>query len=259
MASLGKLMKQAAKMQRQMHEAQAQMADKVVEASSGGGAVQDALSEAVFKFCGEEVNVNGAGRTDTGVHARGQVAHLDIEKSTDASTLLKALNFHLKPHPVAVLSAQLVDNEFDARFSALRRHYEYRILSRRVRPTLMVERVWWVPVELDVAAMQEASGRLTGRHDFTTFRSAHCQAASPERSLDRLDVVAEDGEIRVRAAARSFLHHQVRSMVGSLKLVGEGKWSADNLSAALEAKDRAACAPVAPAHGLYFMSVDYEK
>ena len=158
----------------------------------GGGAVQDALSEAVFKFCGEEVNVNGAGRTDTGVHARGQVAHLDIEKSTDASTLLKALNFHLKPHPVAVLSAQLVDNEFDARFSALRRHYEYRILSRRVRPTLMVERVWWVPVELDVAAMQEASVRLTGRHDFTTFRSAHCQAASPERSLDRLDVVAVD-------------------------------------------------------------------
>ena len=225
----------------------------------GGGAVQDALSEAVFKFCGEEVNVNGAGRTDTGVHARGQVAHLDIEKSTDTSTLLKALNFHLKPHPVAVLSAQLVDSEFDARFSAIRRHYEYRILSRRVRPTLLVDRVWWVPVELDVAAMQEASGRLTGRHDFTTFRSVQCQAASPERSLDRLDVVAEDGEIRIRAVARSFLHNQVRSMVGSLKLVGEGKWLADNLSAALEAKDRAACAPVAPAHGLYFMSVDYEK
>lgn len=225
----------------------------------GGGAVQDALSEAVFKFCGEEVNVNGAGRTDTGVHARGQVAHLDIEKSTDASTLLKALNFHLKPYPVAVLSAQLVDSEFDARFSAIRRHYTYRILSRRVRPTLLVDRVWWVPVELDVAAMQEASGQLTGRHDFTTFRSVQCQAASPERSLDRLDVVAEDGEIRIRAVARSFLHNQVRSMVGSLKLVGEGKWSADNLSAALEAKDRAACAPVAPAHGLYFMSVDYEK
>ena len=134
-----------------------------------------------------------------------------------------------------------------------------RIRVRRVRPTLLVDRVWWVPVELDVAAMQEASGRLTGRHDFTTFRSVQCQAASPERSLDRLDVVAEDGEIRIRAVARSFLHNQVRSMVGSLKLVGEGKWSADNLSAALEAKDRAACAPVAPAHGLYFMSVDYEK
>ena len=224
-----------------------------------GGAVQDALAAAVKGFCGETATAFGAGRTDTGVHARGQVAHLDLETTPTPDKLMAGLNYHLKPHPVAVIAAAYAQADFDARFSAIRRHYEYRILSRRVRPTLLVDRVWWVPVELDVAAMQEASGRLTGRHDFTTFRSVQCQAASPERSLDRLDVVAEDGEIRIRAVARSFLHNQVRSMVGSLKLVGEGKWSADNLSAALEAKDRAACAPVAPAHGLYFMSVDYEK
>lgn len=224
-----------------------------------GGAVQDVLSEAVYRFCGEEVNVNGAGRTDAGVHARGQVAHVDLEKPTTADTLLKALNFHLKPHPVAVLSAQAVNDDFDARFSAVGRHYLYRILARKVRPTLMVNRVWWVPIELSAAAMRQASMRLTGRHDFTTFRSAHCQAASPVKSLDRLEVTEEEGEIRVRASARSFLHHQVRSMVGALKLVGEGKWSADRLTQALEAKDRTACAPVAPAGGLYLLSVDYEK
>jgi tRNA pseudouridine38-40 synthase len=168
-----------------------------------------------------------------------------------------AVNFHLKPDPIAILTCALVAPEFDARFSAIARHYRYRILARPAPPVLDRDRVWWVPQPLSAEAIHEAAAALVGRHDFTTFRAAGCQAKSPLKTLDRLDVAATGEEIVVQASARSFLHNQVRSMVGSLKLVGEGKWSASDLAAALAAKDRSACGPVAPARGLYLMQVDY--
>lgn len=233
------------------------------QSQRGGGAVQDVLNAAVKAFCGEDAVVAGAGRTDTGVHARGQVGHVDLEKPTDANTLAKALNAHLRADPVVVLSAEAVDDDFDARFSAIKRHYCYRVMARRARPAVDAGRVWWVPVPLDVEAMAAAAPLLTGQHDFTTFRSAQCQSASPVKTLDRLSVapVLRDGAtyIDVTACARSFLHHQVRSMVGALKAVGEGKWDAQDLQTALEARDRAACPPVAPPDGLYFMQVDYPE
>lgn len=201
--------------------------------------------------------VHGAGRTDAGVHATGQVAHVDLEKEWSTFELRNAINGNVRPHPVSVLEAEKVDENFHARFSATRRHYLYRILNRRAPPALERGHVWWLPVDLDADAMHEAAQVLVGWHDFTTFRSAACQAKSPEKTLDRLDVMRFDDTIEIRAEARSFLHHQVRSMVGSLRLVGDGKWRARELKRALDAKDRTACGPMAPPDGLYLLRVDY--
>jgi len=220
--------------------------------------VQGALMEAVAAFCGERVTVSGAGRTDAGVHALGQVAHIDLSKAWDADTVRDAINAHLRPRPVAVLAAEAAADDFDARFSAVKRHYLYRLVSRRADLALDRHRVWRIPRPLDAQAMHEAAQQLVGRHDFTTFRATECQAKSPVKTLDRLDVVRAGGEVHVHASARSFLHHQVRSMVGSLALVGEGKWCAADLARALDARDRAACGPVAPPEGLYLVRVDYE-
>ncbi len=222
-----------------------------------GGSVQGALEDALHRFCGEDADVRGAGRTDAGVHALGQVAHFDLVKSWEPYRVREALNFHLKPAPIVVIECASAAGDFDARHSATARHYLYRILSRRAPPALERNRVWWLPLALDEQAMNAAAKVLLGRHDFTTFRAAQCQANSPLRTLDRLDVTREGDEIRVWASARSFLHNQVRSMVGSLKLVGEGKWRADDLEATLHAKDRSACGPVAPAAGLFLTRVDY--
>jgi tRNA pseudouridine38-40 synthase len=222
-----------------------------------GASVQGALEEALLRFSGEQAGVRGAGRTDAGVHALGQVAHFDLAKSWEPFRVREAMNFHLKPAPVVVLDCEAAADDFDARFSATARHYRYRILARRAPPALERDRVWWVPVTLDAAAMDAAAKTLLGRHDFTTFRAAQCQAKSPLRTLDRLDVARQGEEIVIEASARSFLHNQVRSMVGSLKLVGEGKWRARDLKAALEARDRAACGAVASASGLYLVRVEY--
>ena len=216
--------------------------------------VQGVITDAILAFTGERTIVAGAGRTDTGVHALGQIAHVDLGKDWDEDTVRDALNAHLRPHPVAVLAAERVTENFDARFSAIKRHYLYRIVNRRPDLTLERNRAWRVPRPLDDQAMNDAAQKLIGRHDFTTFRSAECQASSPVKTLDRLDVARYGDELRVRAAARSFLQHQVRSMAGSLVHVGEGKWSADDLAAALAARDRSACGQVAPPHGLYPVS-----
>jgi tRNA pseudouridine38-40 synthase len=224
---------------------------------ANGFSVQEALETALHAFTGETVTVKGAGRTDSGVHARGQVAHIDLVATWRTDIVRDATNAHLRPHAVAVLSVEEVSAAFDARFSAIRRAYEYRIADRRPPLALDAHRAWHVTRALDAAAMHDAAQGLLGRHDFTTFRAAECQADSPMRTLDRLDVHRLGDGIVVETEARSFLHRQVRSMVGSLKLVGEGRWSAGDLRAALDAADRAACGPVAPAHGLYLMRVDY--
>jgi tRNA pseudouridine38-40 synthase len=219
--------------------------------------VQGVLTAAVAALSGEHALVQGAGRTDAGVHARGQVAHVDLTRDWEADTVRDALNAHLRPHPVAVLSAERVGDDFNARTSAVKRHYRYVIVNRRADLTLERGHAWRIPRPLDVAAMHAAAQRLVGKHDFTTFRSTECQAKSPLKTLDRLDVVREADRVVVLASARSFLHNQVRSMVGSLATVGDGKWSADDLSRALEARDRTACGQVAPPDGLYLMQVDY--
>jgi len=220
--------------------------------------VQAAAEEAVFAFSGERPLVQGAGRTDSGVHATGQVAHLDLQKQTTGETLRDALNHHLRPLPVAVLAAEPAAPDFHARFSARGRRYLYRILDRRAPAVLERGRVWWVPRRLDVEAMQAAAQRLTGRHDFTSFRAAACQAASPIKTLDRLEVCRVDSEVRVEAAARSFLHHQVRNLVGTLHFVGSGKWPPEEVSRVLAARDRRAAGPTAPPQGLYLTDVIYE-
>src|SRR5580658_3426220 len=227
------------------------------QVQDNGPSVQGVITDAIAAFTGERVAVSGAGRTDAGVHALGQVAHVDLAKDWDGDTVRDAINAHLRPHPVAVLTAERVAEAFDARFSALKRHYVYRIVNRRADLTLEQNRAWRVPRPLDTAAMHGAAQRLIGKHDFTTFRSTECQAASPVKTLDCLDVSRDGDDVRVTASARSFLQHQVRSMVGSLTHVGEGKWSADDLSAALAARDRAACGQVAPPHGLYLVRVEY--
>jgi tRNA pseudouridine38-40 synthase len=227
------------------------------QVQDNGVSVQGVLAEAVLAFAGERAVVGGAGRTDAGVHALGQVAHVDLAKDWPADTVRDALNAHLRPHPIAVLLAERVADDFDARFSAIKRHYRYRIVNRRADLALEALRAWRIPRPLDAAAMHDAAQKLVGRHDFTTFRSTECQAKSPVKTLDRLDVARDGDEVRITAIARSFLHNQVRSMVGSLVHVGEGKWSADDLAKALAARDRTACGQVAPPQGLYLVRVEY--
>ena len=222
-----------------------------------GPSVQGRLAQAIKAFSGEDAIPRGAGRTDAGVHACGQVAHLDLAKDWATDKVRDALNAHVRPDPISVLACERAADEFDARFSATARHYRYRIVTRRGPLALDRNRAWHVTHALDQAVMHEAAQGLVGHHDFTTFRSAECQAASPVKTLDRLAVAQNGDEIMIEASARSFLHNQVRSMVGSLKLVGEGKWTAAGLKQALAARDRAACGPVAPACGLYLMRVDY--
>lgn len=219
--------------------------------------VQQALEEAVEQFSGEAVTSQAAGRTDAGVHALGQVAHIDLGKDWDPFRIREALNYHLRPHPVVVVECDSVDDDFEARFSAKARHYEYRILNRRAPAAIERNQVWHVPKVLDADRMHAAAQLILGHHDFTTFRSSECQAKSPIRTLDAFAVSGDGEVISVTASARSFLHHQVRSMVGSLKLVGEGKWSPADFRAALDAADRTRCGAMAPSSGLYLTGVDY--
>jgi tRNA pseudouridine38-40 synthase len=225
---------------------------------ANGFSVQEAIEGAVHAFCQTHATVHGAGRTDTGVHALGQVAHVDIDRPVPAEKVRDALNFHLKPAPVVILEAEKVDNNFHARFSATGRHYLYRIVNRRAPLALDRGRAWFIPQPLDVEAMQTAARELVGHHDFTSFRASECQAASPVKTLDRLDVEAHGDDLCVEASARSFLHHQVRNIVGTLKLVGEGKWTAADVAGALAARNRAAAGPTAPAEGLYLTAVRYD-
>ena len=222
-----------------------------------GLSVQQVVEEAIFGFCGETVGTHVAGRTDAGVHALGQVAHMELKRQADADTVRDALNFHLKPAAVVIVAAEAVDDDFHARFSARGRQYLYRITNRRPPPAVERGRTWWVPVPLDAGAMHEAAQVLVGRHDFTTFRAAQCQAKSPEKTLDALDVSRHGEEIRIEARARSFLHHQIRNMAGTLRLAGEGKWTADDVRAALAARNRSAGGPTAPAGGVYLVRVTY--
>jgi tRNA pseudouridine38-40 synthase len=222
-----------------------------------GPSVQGALEEAIERFSSLRVTVTGAGRTDAGVHARGQVAHFDLEKQFALDKVRDALNHFLRPQPVVVLEAVLAPEDFHARFSAIKRHYRYRILNRRSPPAIDQGFVWHVTTALDTDAMHQAAQVLVGKHDFTTFRAAECQAQSPVKTLDRIAISRQGEEIHIETEARSFLHHQVRSFVGSLKLVGEGKWRARDLADALSACDRSRCGPVAPSDGLCLMKVDY--
>jgi tRNA pseudouridine38-40 synthase len=219
--------------------------------------VQDALQEAIHAFTGETVSVGGAGRTDTGVHATGQVAHVDLTKDWPAKTVREAMNAKLVRKGVVVLAAEQVSDDFHARFSATGRRYLYRILDRTAPPALERGRVWWLRKSLDVAAMHEAAQHLVGLHDFTTFRDAACQSASPVKTLDLATVERVGAEVWLRFAARSFLHRQVRSMTGTLAEVGQGRWSVADVKAALDAADRSRCAQVAPPDGLYLTDVEY--
>jgi tRNA pseudouridine38-40 synthase len=219
--------------------------------------VQSALSRAVEAFCGEQVVIHAAGRTDSGVHATGQVIHFETARDWPAETVRNAVNAHLANEPIAVLEARVADRDFHARFSAKGRRYLYRLLNRPAPPALDAGRVWHVKAGLDAQAMHAAAQRLIGLHDFTTFRDAHCQSKSPVKTLDVARVWREGEEVRLAFEARSFLHRQVRSMTGSLVEVGLGRWTADDLEAALKAADRAACAQVAPPHGLYLTEVEY--
>jgi len=219
--------------------------------------VQQSLEEAIAGFSGEKVTTQAAGRTDAGVHARGQVAHFDLVRQWDAFRVGQALNYHLKPAPIAIVECHEVGVDFEARFSAKKRYYQYIILNRRARPTLELNRVWHVPVPLDADLMHEAAQCLVGKHDFTTFRAAECQAKSPVKTLNEISVTRHSEHIFITLSALSFLHHQVRSFAGSLKMVGEGKWLANDLKNALKAKDRSWCGAMAPAAGLYLSRVDY--
>ncbi len=222
-----------------------------------GASIQQALEEALLALTGESLVVHGAGRTDAGVHAMGQVAHVDLTRDWRGWRLSEAINAHLTPRPIAALEAERAADHFDARRSAVMRHYLYRVVNRRAPLTFERGRAWRVKRQLDAAAMQEAARALVGRHDFSTFRDSQCQAKSPVRTLARLDVTREGDRVEFAVAALSFLHRQVRSMVGSLVEVGLGKWRADDVRLALEAADRSRCGQVAPACGLYLARVDY--
>jgi tRNA pseudouridine38-40 synthase len=224
-----------------------------------GHSVQGAVERAILSLTGETVSVRGAGRTDSGVHAMGQVAHADLSRAWPDHTLRNALNAYLRTagERISILDAAAVPDDFDARFSAVKRHYLYRIISRPAPLALEANRAWYVTRALDHDAMHAAGQMLVGKHDFTTFRAAQCQANSPVRTIDRLEVTRNGELLEMRVSAQSFLHNQIRSFAGTLKLAGEGKWSAEDVRAALEARDRKACGPVAPPEGLYFMAVDY--
>jgi tRNA pseudouridine38-40 synthase len=224
---------------------------------SRGRSVQGEIEQAIGKLSTSGITLRGAGRTDAGVHATGQVAHFDLERAWEPFRLTEALNFHLKPSPIAVVRCAVVGPAFDARFSAIGRRYVYRILNRRAPAAIDRDRVWRIAAQLDCDAMRDAAQVLVGHHDFTTFRASECQAKSPVKTLDSLMVSRHGDLIEIETTARSFLHSQVRSMVGSLKRVGEGRWSRQDLSAALEARDRQRCGPIAPAAGLYLASVAY--
>lgn len=229
-----------------------------------GLSIQECLETAVFKFSGERVAAHVAGRTDSGVHAVGQVAHIDLERVSEAKTIRDAINFHLRPKPIAIVEAIPVEGNFHARLGALKRTYCYKILCNRRAPTMIdANRVWHFSRDLDVASMNKAAKHLIGTHDFSSFRAAECQAKSPIKTLSRLEFIEHTDalgfgkHIEMWAEARSFLHHQIRNFVGTLKLVGEGKWSPDDVKVALEARDRTKAGPMAPSSGLYFVAVDY--
>jgi len=224
-----------------------------------GDSVQQHIEDAITKFCGEEIRIQGAGRTDAGVHALGQVASFDLKEDYPVKTVLNAINQHMKPAKVVLVDVVQVDEEFNARFSAKSRHYLYRIINRNARLTLDHGLAWHVRNELDSDAMHEAAQVLVGRHDFTSFRAVACQANSPVRTLSVLDVSRIEDEIQIRVSAQSFLHNQVRAMVGTLSLVGKGQWSKQDVQAALDAKDRQKSGPNAPPYGLYLTDVDYDN
>jgi tRNA pseudouridine38-40 synthase len=224
---------------------------------ANGLSVQEALEAAITRFCGERVTVHGAGRTDAGVHALGQTAHLDLSRPVEPDVLRSAVNHYLRPAAISVFATEPAPEDFDARLSAIGRVYLYRILNRRAPPALERGRVWHVSPLLDIEAMREAARHLVGHHDFTTFRDSLCQAKSPLKTLDALELHRTGDEIRIEARARSFLHHQVRNMAGTLKLVGRGRWHPDDVAHALAARDRRAGGPTAPAAGLYLVEVRY--
>lgn len=224
---------------------------------ANGLSVQEVLETAVERYCQIKAQVQGAGRTDAGVHALAQVAHVDLPRNDRVEVVANALNAHLRPHLVSVLKAEAVPEDFHARFSAIERGYEYRILNRRGPAALDASRVWWIPAPLDADAMHAGAQALIGRHDFTTFRATECQAESPVRTIDALSVSRQAEMIVLTTRARSFLHHQVRNIVGTLKLVGEGKWKPRDVARALDARDRAEGGPTAPPTGLYLTHVRY--
>jgi tRNA pseudouridine38-40 synthase len=224
-----------------------------------GPSVQQALEEALERMTGEQAAFTAAGRTDAGVHALAMTAHVDIGRELTPHRLREGLNALVRPQPVSVLDVEQVADDWHARFSCVGRRYRYRILNRRAPPALAAGKVWHIAVPLDVDAMREGAAKLVGRHDFTTFRSAQCQSDSPVKTLDRLEVAGVGEEIHISAAARSFLHHQVRSMVGCLALVGRGQWAPEQIAAALEARDRSALGFNAPPHGLYFVEAIYPE
>ena len=222
-----------------------------------GPSVQSILSDAIFSFCGERVDITGAGRTDAGVHALSMVAHFDLDKDVNSETVMRALNFYLVNKPVAVLNCEIVADDFNARFDCVRRNYKYVVLNRGPQPVLNKNRVWWVPRKLNVTAMKRAASRLVGKHDFTSFRAAECQAKTPIKTLDSATITKHGDEIIFEFSARSFLHHQVRNMVGTLVEIGAGKpYDIDEIFAA---KNRSAAGPNAPASGLYFVSAEYSN
>jgi tRNA pseudouridine38-40 synthase len=224
-----------------------------------GPSVQAAIEEAAHAFCGHLPTAHAAGRTDAGVHALAMTAHIDLPIEHPAETVRDALNYHLKPRPIAVLAAEEASTDFHARFSAKARHYLYRIVNRRAPLALDEGRAWHVAGPLDEGAMQEAASSLPGQHDFSTFRAAQCQSASPVKTLSALSVRRDGDIVSIEASAPSFLHHQVRSIVGTLAQVGLGRWRPQDVKAALDARSRDACGPVAPAHGLYFVKADYDS
>lgn len=224
-----------------------------------GHSVQQTLEEAIHKFSGETVTLHVAGRTDAGVHALAQVAHFDLEKETPSEVIRDAVNFHVRPHKVALCDVEKVSNDFHARFDALNRRYRYQVINRRAPSVLHTDHAWHVPKPLSIETMQQAANCLLGKHDFSTFRAQHCQSNSPLRTLDQLTIYSKETFILFETCARSFLYHQVRNMVGTLTLVGTGQWSVSDFKTAFEAHDRRAGGPTAPAHGLFFVGPSYTK
>jgi tRNA pseudouridine38-40 synthase len=221
--------------------------------------VQQVIEDAVFKLSGERVTLHVAGRTDAGVHALGQVAHMDLQKNYPDFTIRNALNVHVRPHPVSILHAEVVSPEFHARFSAIRRHYRYVILNRPAPPAVGDGFVWHIPHELDIDAMRQAAGFIIGHHDFSSFRAANCQAKTPMRTVDTCNITRDGDRIIIDISARSFLHHMVRNIVGTLRKIGDGSWSPEYMKTILDARDRTVAGPTSPADGLFFMRVDYTE